>query len=128
MNTVILTGNTTRDCELRYTQQGKAVANFTLAVTDKFNREQTDFLDCVVWGKLAETCGSYLLKGKKVGVVGRIKPRTYEAQDGSKRKVTEVVVDEMEFLSPKSASSPTPARDEWSEYGREVGTDSEIPF
>lgn len=128
MNIVTLTGNCTRDCELRYTQSGKAVANFTLAVTDKFNREQTDFIDCVVWGKLAETCGTYLLKGKKAGVVGRMKPRSYEGQDGQKRKVTEVVVDEVEFLSPKSASSSPYPKDEWDGIGETVGTDDTIPF
>lgn len=137
MNTVILTGNLTRDIELKYTQSGKAVANFTLAVADRFNKENTYFLDCVVWEKKAELCAEYLSKGKKAGIVGRLTTRTYETQEGQKRKVTEIVVDEVEFLSPKGESKQTESKpkDDWADLGKEVRledvempNDDTIPF
>jgi len=123
MNHVVIIGNLTRDIELKYTQSGKAVANFTLAVADRFNKEKTDFLECVTWNKQAELCAQYLSKGKKAGVVGRISTRSYENKDGHKVKVTEIVVDEIEFLSPKGDKPPaakTDAEDQWESLGREV--------
>jgi len=123
MNNSILIGNLTRDIELKYTPSGKAVANFTLAVTDRFNKEKTDFIDCVVWDKRAELCATYLSKGKKVGVVGRLSTRTYENKDGVKVKVTEIVADEVDFLSPKGdkpAGQQPSESDSWDDLGREV--------
>jgi single-strand DNA-binding protein len=138
MNHVVIIGNLTRDIELKYTQSGKAVANFTLAVTDRFNKEKTDFLECVTWNKQAELCAQYLSKGKKAGVVGRISTRNYENKDGHKVKVTEIVVDEVEFLSPKGDKPPATkadAEDQWESLGREVRLEDidlpdteEIPF
>ena len=136
MNHVVIIGNLTRDIELKYTQSGKAVANFTLAVADRFNKEKTDFLECVVWDKKAELCATYLSKGKKAGVVGRISTRTYENKDGHKVKVTEIVVDEIEFLSPKGDKpADKTAEDQWNDLGREVrledidiGESDTIPF
>lgn len=137
MNHVIEIGNLTRDIELKYTPNGKAVANFTIAVADRFNKEKTDFIDCVVWDKRAELCAEYLSKGKKVGIVGRLSTRTYETQDGQKRKITEVVVDEVEFLSPKGETRQAEKKgDSWDELGREVrledvemgGAEEDVPF
>ena len=135
MNHVVIIGNLTRDIELKYTQSGKAVANFTLAVADRFNKEKTDFLDFVVWEKRAELCATYLSKGKKAGVVGRISTRSYETQDGQKRKVTEIVVDEIEFLSPKGDKPTNSAPTGFEDLGKEIrledidiADDQEIPF
>lgn len=115
MNKVILIGRLTRDPELRYTQSGKAVASFTLAVDRRHsknaqdNQPTADFISCVAWDKLAETIGNNLAKGRRVGVEGRMQVRTYDAQDGSKRYVTEVVVNELEFLDAKKDGSAQPA-------------------
>ncbi len=105
MNKVILTGNLTRDPEVRYTQSGKAVATFSIAVNRTWKRPGdtqtqalTDYINVVAWEKSAEFCGKYLTKGRKVLVEGRIQSRSYEAQDGSKRYVTEVVSDNIEFM------------------------------
>lgn len=122
MNTVSIIGNVTRDLDLKYTQSGKAVVNFTLAVSDRFNKETTHFLDVVVWGKLAELCAEYLTKGKKAGVTGRLQTRTYENQEGKKVKVTEINADEVEFLTPKGGSKPE-SDDKWAHLGKEVSFD-----
>ena len=108
MNKAFLVGNLTRDPELRQTAGGVAVCTFTIAVNRKFANAQgvceADFLNIVAWRQTAELCGRYLAKGRKVGVVGSIQTRSYDAQDGSKRYVTEIVADDIEFLSPKDGS------------------------
>ena len=95
MNKVILAGRLVRDPELRYTQTGKAVVSFSLAVNRRFNhnQEQTvDFIPIVVWDKLAEVCSKHLFKGSQVLIKGRIQIRSYDAQDGSKRYVKEEIL------------------------------------
>lgn len=134
MNHVILIGNLTRDIELKYTPNGKAVANFSIAVSDRFNKEKTDFIDCVVWNKTAELCAEYLSKGKKIAIAGRLSTRTFETQDGQKRKVTEVVVGDVQFLSPKGERQEVKKDDSgWDDLGREVKLEDidmpdDIPF
>ena len=107
MNRVILVGNLTRDPELTTTQSGVNVCKFTLAVSRRFQNangeRETDFLPIIVWRAQAETCAKYLRKGSKAGVVGSVQTRTYDAQDGTKRYVTEVVADEVEFLTSRSS-------------------------
>lgn len=97
MNQVQLLGNLARDAELRFTQNGKAVATFTVAATNTYidsttneTKEQTAFVNCVAWGKLGESIGN-LRKGNRVFVEGRLQTRSYETQEGQKRYVTEVV-------------------------------------
>ena len=90
MNKVFLIGNLTRDPEMRSTQSGVAVCNFTIAVNRRFRnpqtgQQETDFLNVIAWRQLAELCSKYLAKGRKVAVTGSIQTRTYEAKDGSKR-------------------------------------------
>jgi single-strand DNA-binding protein len=87
-----LIGRLTRDPELRYLQNGTAVATFTLAVNRKYNKEETDFIDIVAWRQLAEHCANYLSKGRLVAVEGRLQIRSYEDKEGQKRKVTEIVL------------------------------------
>ena len=105
MNKWTGTGRLTRDPEIKNTTTGKAVANFTLAVDRRFKNQdgqkQADFINCQAWGKTAEVLGQYTQKGSRIGVVGRIQVRSYDAQDGTKRWVTEVIVDELEFLESK---------------------------
>ena len=92
MNKVILAGRLTKDPEVRYTQTGVAVASFTLAVNRRFSKEKVaDFIPIVVWDKIAEIVGNNLVKGSQVLIEGRIQIRSYDAQDGSKRYVTEVI-------------------------------------
>ena len=111
MNKSFFIGNLTKDPELRSTQSGKAVASFTIAVNRRFKNQAgeavTDFFPVAVWGQLAEVCGRYLAKGKKVAVVGELQTRSYEDKQGVKRYVTEIVADEVEFLSPREKSEST---------------------
>lgn len=100
MNKVILLGRLTQDPEVRYTQSGKAVASFSLAVNRFGGQEQNsaDFIPIVAWERLAEACGNNIIKGQKVLVEGRMQVRSYETNDGQKRRITEVIAQTMEFL------------------------------
>jgi single-strand DNA-binding protein len=98
-NRITLVGNLTRDPEIRYVGSGAAVTKFTLAVNRRSKQqEETDYIDCVAWDKLAETCNTYLKKGMSCLVDGRLSIRNYDDKDGNKRKATEVVVNTMQML------------------------------
>ena len=99
MNKVFLVGRLTKAPELKTTPNGVSVATFTIAVTRRTNREESDFLNIVTWRGLADNCGKYLSKGQQVAVVGEIRTRSYEAKDGSRRYVTEIQADDVEFLA-----------------------------
>jgi single-strand DNA-binding protein len=105
INRAVLVGRLTKDPELRYTNSNIAVATFTLAVDRGFKNAQgekeTDFIPIVVWKKSAENVAKYLNKGSLVGVDGRIQTRNYEAADGTRRYITEVVADSVKFLDSK---------------------------
>ena len=109
INRVILIGRLTRDPELKYTSTGYPVASFTLAVdrgfTNKQGEREADFIPVVVWNKLAENCSKYLAKGRLVGVEGKLQVRSYEAKDGGRRYVTEVIADMVQFLEKKSSEA-----------------------
>ena len=109
MNKVILVGNLTRDPELTETPSGVAVCRFAIAVSrDHANADgsrETDFFNITVWRGRAEVCGKYLKKGNKVAIVGSLQNRSYEDKDGVKRNVTDVIANEVEFLTPKNAQS-----------------------
>lgn len=111
MNSVNLTGRLVRDPELRFTQSGVPVCSFTLAVDrgykDANGERQADFIDIAVWRQQGENCASYLSKGSLAGVTGKLQTRTYETQDGSKRKAVAVVAEYVDFLTPKSATAQT---------------------
>lgn len=105
LNKVMIIGNCTRDPELRYTPNGQPVANIGVATNRSWNdqssgdrREEVEFHDVVVWGKLAEICSQILAKGRRVYFEGRLQTRSWEAQDGSKRKTTEIVAQDMIVL------------------------------
>ena len=102
MNKVILIGNLCKDFELRYAAgSGTAVARNTLAVKREFKKDESDFINILAFGKTAETLTQYLVKGNKVALTGRIQTGSYDAQDGTKRYTTEVVVDSFEFVESK---------------------------
>lgn len=119
LNRIVLIGRLTRDPELRYVPSGHPVASFTLAVDRSFVNQQgergTDFIDVVAWRRLAEQVTQHLNKGRLVAVEGRLQIRSYETQDGQKRKVAEVVADGVRFLDRKAvgagATAETPAQD-----------------
>ncbi len=115
-NRVILVGNLTRDPEIRYTQSGKGVTKFTLAVNNPRNKEETTFVDIVAWDRLGETCNTYLKKGTNTLVEGRLVIRSYDDKDGNKRKATEVVIDNMQMLGSRTGSGG-PSEDGGSDYG-----------
>ncbi|MGI6361474.1 MAG: single-stranded DNA-binding protein [Bacillota bacterium] len=104
LNRAILIGRLTKDPELRHTQNGVAVAGFTLAVDRRFKnangQKETDFINIVAWRGLGENCAKYLAKGKLAAIEGRLQIRNYEDKDGNKRIAAEVVADDVRFLSP----------------------------
>ncbi|MFA5602416.1 MAG: single-stranded DNA-binding protein [Bacilli bacterium] len=108
MNKACLVGRLTRDPELRYTGSNIPVATFTVAInrtyTNQSGEREADFINIVVWRKQAENVKNYLNQGSLVSVEGRIQTRSYDAQDGSKRYVTEVVADSVQFLETKAQS------------------------
>jgi single-strand DNA-binding protein len=112
MNKVILTGNITKDIEYQKTNNNVALCRFTIAVNRKFKKEDgtvdTDFINCVAWRNTAEFITKYAHKGNRVGLVGSIQTRTYDATDGTKRYVTEVLVEEFEIYTPKTENDSKP--------------------
>lgn len=109
MNKVILVGNLTRDPELITTSNGVSLCRFSLAIQRRFagpdGEREADFVNIVVWRAQADNCYKYLKKGSKCGVVGSLQTRSYDAQDGTKRYSTDVVAEEVEFLSTKGSSN-----------------------
>ena len=104
MNNVVLVGRLTKDVELRKTQNGKSVVNYTLAVNRQFKQEgqpDADFINCVGWNKSGETLANHVKKGQRIGVTGRIQTRNYENEQGNRVYVTEVVVEGFTFLEKK---------------------------
>lgn len=148
MNKVILTGRTTQDIELRYSQNNIAYASFNLAVQKDYKNQngvyETDFINCVVSNKLAETMQKYVKKGNKIGIEGKIQTRNYTLQDSSKKYITEVKITNIEFLESKKEESKTPSdevlestvnnmakaeEDPFAVFGEEVVLDeSDLPF
>ncbi|MEJ6399978.1 single-stranded DNA-binding protein [Nicoliella lavandulae] len=109
INRATLTGRLTRDVELRYTQSGRAVGSFTLAVDRRFKNgngdREADFINCVIWGKSAENFANYVHKGNLVGIDGRIQTRNYENNQGTRVYVTEVVVENFSFLESRNSAN-----------------------
>lgn len=133
LNRVILIGRLTRDPEMRYTPNGVASVRFGLAVQRPFTNQQgereVDFIDIRAWRKLAETCATHLKKGRLVAVEGRLEVRSYETQDGQKRKSVEVVADDVRFLD-RAQQDPAPATDgdPYGDVGDEPDGAEEVPF
>ena len=104
VNIAIVVGNLGKDPEVRFTQSGRAVANFSIATSESWTgqdgnrQERTEWHNIVVWGKQAELCGQYLAKGRQVFVQGRIQTRSYEDKTGNTRYITEIVAQRVQFL------------------------------
>ncbi|MBH41201.1 MAG: single-stranded DNA-binding protein [Candidatus Magasanikbacteria bacterium] len=117
LNRASILGRLTRDPEVRTTPNGRNVASFAVATgriwTDQsgVKQERTEFHNCVLWGKLADIAGQYLSKGRRVYIEGRIETRSWDAQDGSKRYRTEIVVDNLIMLDGPKGSGVAPSQD-----------------
>ena len=124
MNKFIGVGRLVKDPEIRYSQSGTAVANFNIAISSGYGEhKQTDFIPVVAFKNLAEIVGNNLKKGSQVLVEGRMQVRSYETQEGQKRRITEVIVQNIEFLGSKKSNESTPES-----FGDEVFPEEEIPF
>lgn len=135
MNKVILIGNLTKDPELTTTTSGVNVVRFSIAVQRKYTNSEgereTDFFNIVAWRGLADICHRYLRKGSKAAVIGTLQNRNYEAQDGTKRFVTEIVADDVEFVGSKPQSSDGDqgeAKVEKQETKLQPVDDDQLPF
>jgi single-strand DNA-binding protein len=130
MNKVFLIGNLTKDPELSTTSNSIKVCRFTLAVSRNYagrdGKRETDFLPIVVWRQQADNCAKYLKKGSKAAVSGSIQTRSYDAQDGTRRYVTEVTADEVQFLSTKSDMEATSGDDDVFDNLKSI--DEDLPF
>lgn len=135
VNKVILIGNLGADPEVRYTQNGTAVANFRLATTETWTKEgkkeeQTEWHRVVAFARLGEICGEYLSKGSKVYVEGRLQTRKWEDRDGNARYTTEIVAREMKMLSARGAgeSGSSSSGEEEPPYPEPSGMGDDVPF
>ena len=136
MNKVVLLGRLTKDPDVKYTQTGKVVCQFTLAVDRPFKdangNKEADFIPVVLWGKPAELVGNSCQKGHRLIVEGRIQIRNYEAKDGSKRWVTEIIANSVEFIERKASGGGAAAsagdKGGFETFGTAVPFDEEIPF
>lgn len=129
MNKCVIVGNLTRDPELKTTTSGKSVCNFTVAVSRRFSgpsgEREADFIPVVVWGKSAENSAKYLRKGSQCAVSGSIQTRSYEAKDGSRRYVTEVIADEVQFLARAAGSGSS--QNQGNQYGGDQSQSQSAP-
>lgn len=135
INKVILIGNLGADPEVRYTQNGTAVANFRLATTETWTKEgkkeeQTEWHRVVAFARLGEICGEYLSKGSRVYVEGRLQTRKWEDRDGNARYTTEIVAREMKMLSPRGGESAGGggSREEEPPFFEPSGVGDDVPF
>ena len=147
MNKVTLSGNLTRDPEVRYTQAGKPYARMGIAVNRPYSKEKvTDFFNLTAWDKTAEFCGRYLVKGTRVLVEGRLQNYSYEGQDGTKRSGVDVIVENIEFADSKRSTSgddnnsapannsyqerrqPAPPKKTYDDFGGEPIDPDDTPF
>lgn len=133
MNRAILIGRLTKEPELRATASGVSVCTFTIAVGRNFKQEgqpSADFIPIVAWRGQADNCGKYLHKGRQVAVCGSIQTRTYDAPDGNKRYITEVVVDEVQFLSKADNEAENGVKMDKNEYINSVEPvgEEDVPF
>lgn len=132
MNKAFLIGNLTRDPELTQTTNGIAVCRFSIAVQREFTNSEgerdADFFNIVAWRTTAENCNKYLKKGSKVAVMGAIQNRSYDAQDGTKRYVTEIVADKVEFVGSKASGNDNEEREEVSKLEPIKDDDGDLPF
>ena len=147
MNRVVLVGRLTRDPEMRTTSSGISQTRFTIAVNrrtaNQNGQREADFINCVAWRGTAETIAKYLKKGREIAVEGRLQTGSYDAQDGTKRYTTDVVVDNFTFIGGGSSDAPVDnqggssnivestdiSEDPFKDFGEEVAlSDDDLPF
>ncbi len=137
VNKAIIIGRLGKDPEIRYTNSGAPVANFTVATSESWTGkdgkkdERTEWHKVVAWGKLGELCGEYLNKGRRVYVEGRIQTRSYDGKDGNKKYITEIVAQTVQFLdSPQQKKSDFTQDSGMSSTNAESAPppDDDIPF
>ncbi|WP_102344830.1 single-stranded DNA-binding protein [Bacillus sp. Marseille-P3661] len=125
-NQVTLIGRITKDPELRYTSEGIAVTNFTLALNRNYKNSngeyEADFVNCHIWRKNAESTANYCLKGSLVGITGKLQSRHYENQEGVRVYVTEVLCDDIRFISLKTPNNNQTFSGELVKNSEVVGT------
>jgi single-stranded DNA-binding protein len=127
MNNVVLIGRLTKDPELKYSQAGKAYCRFTVAVNRDFNKEEADFINCLAFGKTAETIAEWLGKGRRIALQGRIQTGSYQNSNGDTVYTTEVVANRFEFID--SARSETSKNQSYSNNNDDVLDDNDdFPF
>ena len=123
MNTVQLLGNIVRDPELKYAAgSGTAVSRFTVAVKRQFKKDESDFINCIAFGKTAETIAQYFVKGNKIAIIGHIQTGSYD-NDGKKVYTTDIIVDAFDFVNSKGSSNNSNE-----DYTFVPNTDNELPF
>lgn len=127
-NKVTLGGRLTADVEVKQTNSGIPVCSFTIAVTRKANREETDFINCVAWRNTAEFIGKYFGKGSSICVTGAILTRSWQDQNGNKKYATEVVVDEAYFVDSKTDSEAQSYQQQSDAEFEAVKADDDLPF
>lgn len=135
INRAVLLGRLVRDPDLRYTSSGIAVVSFTLAVDRKKNKDgekEVDFIPVVAWRQLAELCANYLKKGQQAAVDGRIQVRKYDNTEGRKVYVTEIVADNVQFLSGGQSQGKSEQKQDFKDpfsSGQPIDIDSDdLPF
>ena len=136
INKVVLIGRLTKDPELRYAAgSGTAVCRFTVAITRQFKKDETDFINCVSFGKTGETIAQYITKGRQIAVTGAIRTGSYDAQDGTKRYTTDVAVESFEFIGNSNNNSNNNSESNWNQSVDDVGfgdmtpvDDGDMPF
>ena len=139
LNKVLLIGNLGQDPELRYTPSGRAVANFSIATSERWkdkegqNQERTEWHRIVLWGRQAEIAKDYLRKGKQIYLDGRIQTRNYEDTDGNKRWITEIVGERFLMLGRKDESGgadefPPPPAEAGAPQSGSTGKEDDLPF
>lgn len=137
MNRIILLGRLTREPEVRTTPTGKTVVVFSLAVDRPYKgrdgKTEADFINIVTWNKTAELVGTYVHKGERLLVEGRLQIRSYDGKDGQKHYVTEVIADRVEFIEKRNSSGTQTEASKtdsgpMGSFGSEVSFDEEVPF
>ncbi len=140
INRVILIGRLVRDPELKYTQNGTAVSNFSIANNRTYSvsgdkKEQVSYFNCIAWGKSGELIVQYCKKGQRIALEGRLQQRSWDDQSGNKRQVVEIVVENFQFLTAKGGSGESteqhesvPEFSDAVEPGKNPFSDDDIPF
>lgn len=132
MNKVVLIGRLTKDPELKYTPgDGTAICRITVAVARAFKKDETDFINCVAFGKTGETIAQYFTKGRQIALAGNIRTGSYQAQDGTKMHTTNVIIENFEFVGNNNVNNQSWSAQDNSEESFEGMTpvdDGDMPF